>query len=269
MRIPAPRLVVTLVAGLAIFLVPVATATAASTQMSVTALPNKTLVPTDTTFHISGLVASTTTPLVARLQQLVKTTWNYVGVARTSSAGAYVMYFKQNQVGTDTFRVAIFATASMPVPKAAPLAISPQFKVTVAAWTYLAKLKFVESDAPNGVATGQAEIDGVTYDDSLIFKTARGAEYVAYNLERHCYSLSAVLGLDDNSNSGAYGEFTVTTDGKTVFDNRVSLGQARDMSLNVSGVFRLVLNVNFTGPKGAGRSGYDLVYGDARAFCSF
>ena len=46
MRVPSPRFVVTLVAGLAIFLVPVATAASASAQMSVTAQPNKTLVQT-------------------------------------------------------------------------------------------------------------------------------------------------------------------------------------------------------------------------------
>jgi hypothetical protein len=257
---------VNLVTGLAILLLPIATSASASAQMSVTALPNRTLVPTDTTFHISGSVVSTTTPLVARLQQLVKKTWNYVGVARTSATGAYVIYIKETQVGTDTLRVVIFKSPAMPSPTTAHLAISSTFKVTVAAWTYLSNWNMVEGQADN---TGQVQINGVSYSNSLSFDNYNSDPnqvVVGYNLNRHCYSLTGVLGLDDSDRAGYYGEFTVLTDGKTVLDTTVSFGQTNQMNLNVSGVLRLELGTNFNFPN---NSGYLMDWASLKVLCSF
>jgi hypothetical protein len=254
---------VTLVAGLAIFLVPVATAASASAQMSVTAQPNKTLVQTDTSFHITGSVLNATAPLVVRLQASVDKGWSNVGSRHTSAAGVYSISLKENHVGTDTFRVAVYQTAAAPLPTTVPLGVSPTFKVTIASWTYLSTWKPMN----RGGQTGQVEINGVTYCSSVYYNDANGAghRYTEYALKRHCYELTGVLGLNDLDYAGTYGEFMVLTDSKTVLDATVRVGQARPMDLHVAGVLVLHLGWTFSDPYHR----YTMAYGNARVFCSF
>ena len=260
----------------AILILPTATAASAPAKLSVTALPNKTLVQTDTAFHILGSVTSTTTPLVARLQQFVLKHWSYVASARTSAAGTYILFMKETQIGTDTFRVAIFKTAKMPLPTTVPLAISPSVKVTIATWTYLSNWKTVEQSGGD-INAGQVHINGATYNSSIYFENDNddpgSTDYMGFNLNRHCYSLTGVLGLDDQDASGMYGEFTVLTDGKTVLNAALPLRQTSQMNLNVSGVLRLDLEVTFSDQGANPGSGffpnYTMDYGNPQVFCSY
>ena len=94
----------------------------------------------------------------------------------------------------------------------------------------------------------------VAKDDNL--------ESAGYNLNRHCYSFTGVLGVDDNYSSGSSGEFTVATHGKTLLDTTLSLGQPDKISLNMSGVLRLDLTATAT-------NGGNMDYGNAQVLCSF
>ena len=260
-----PRLVLagTLVAGLVVLLMPTATAAApATTNIVITAVPSTTLIQTDTWFRVTGTVVHPNSPRILRLQQYMKRAWTNVGYAHMTTANTYKILASENQIGTDFFRVAIFKRNNLPKPNAAPLVVSPAFSVSVATWTLLENWNSVDGESN----TGQVEINGAYYNQSLSFESESGnTGNVGFNLGKRCYALKAVAGIDDNSPTDALGEFTITTDGKTVFDGTLSFGQAAPISIDMSNVLRLELNVSFSDPND---EDYTMAYGNAEVFCS-
>jgi hypothetical protein len=237
----------TLIAGLVVLLIPTATAAApAATNIVVTAAPSTTLVQTHTWFRITGTVVHPNSPKILRLQQYMKRAWTNVAYAHMTKVNTYSILAAESQIGTAYFRVAIFKSNSLPKPKAAPLVVSPTFSVAIATWTFLEKWN---SDEGGGQNTGHAEINGVTYNQSLRFSGNAAisdlTQSVGYNLARRCYRLKAVVGIDDNSPSGSVGEFVMQTDGNSVFDNSLGLGQDQPISFDVADVMYLDLLATF------------------------
>jgi hypothetical protein len=131
--------------------------------------------------------------------------------------------------------------------------------VNVAKWSYLESWNQVDG----GAYTGSVEINGVTYNHSVYFLAAYGDnDNVGFNLARKCYSLKAVVGVDDSDTSGSSAEFSIETDGTTVFDASLKLGADRPVVLNVRHVLRLELDAYIDA------GGNDFDYGNARVLCS-
>jgi hypothetical protein len=73
-------------------------------------------------------------------------------------------------------------------------------------------------------------------------------EEIDFDLSRSFKTFTARIGVIDTSPANCSAEIQVITDGTTVVDSTFSLGQSKDLSLNVSGVLRLqIVVVNSNG----------------------
>jgi hypothetical protein len=110
--------------------------------------------------------------------------------------------------------------------------------------------------------TGNAEVSGKNYLNSVILDMALGGSYsVAYNVERQWHILQAIIGLRDDSPQNETYEFQVIADGHVIYSHLFVIGQSKHIRLNISGVLRLELRATLSSPAFYGE-GYG-VWGDA------
>lgn len=103
--------------------------------------------------------------------------------------------------------------------------------------------------ATQGVDTSAVEINGRGFARSVTL-TANAAGPInsaEYNLGRHWKTFTATAGLRDDSPTGGELTFEVAIDGTRKFREIISLGESRDVKLDVSNALRLKLTVTYTG----------------------
>ncbi|MER5730284.1 NPCBM/NEW2 domain-containing protein [Streptomyces sp. NPDC002138] len=83
-----------------------------------------------------------------------------------------------------------------------------------------------------------------------------------YHLGRHWKSFLATVGQRDDSPTGGTLSFEVSLDGTPVHRTELTVGQSRNITLNIVGAFRMTLTV--TGPGPTGGAVYYGVWGNAR-----
>jgi NPCBM/NEW2 domain len=103
--------------------------------------------------------------------------------------------------------------------------------------TYLANLTAL--DASPG--TGNSEVNGQNYPESIMFDLDPGPAEASYNLGRGWGHLQATVGLQDDAPENEKVQFQVICDGHTVYSQDFELGQSHAINVNVTGVLRMQL----------------------------
>lgn len=93
------------------------------------------------------------------------------------------------------------------------------------------------------VTTGPAHVVGSVYKDSLIVPLGQEATAVSieYDLGRRWSVFETTAAISDDAPSASMVRFQITLDGITVHDMVLSLGESRQLRVDVSGVLRLRL----------------------------
>ncbi|MEW2135559.1 NPCBM/NEW2 domain-containing protein [Streptomyces sp. NPDC005409] len=102
--------------------------------------------------------------------------------------------------------------------------------------------------SPYGIETGSAEVNGHNYARSVSLRVDKSSipeNYAEYNLGRHWRTFEAAIGLQDDAPSGCQIEFEVFVDGKAINDTKLSLGEMRDLKLNISNALRLKIQATY------------------------
>ncbi|MFI8277860.1 NPCBM/NEW2 domain-containing protein [Streptomyces sp. NPDC085929] len=113
------------------------------------------------------------------------------------------------------------------------------------------------------VVRGGAEVNGRAYPRSIVQRVgpADPVNQVEYHLGRHWKSFLATVGLRDDSPTGGTVSFEVSLDRTPVHRTELTVGQSRDIVVDIGGAFRMKLTV--TGPGWQGGINYG-AWGDAR-----
>ncbi|MFE9727655.1 NPCBM/NEW2 domain-containing protein [Streptomyces sp. NPDC005794] len=128
---------------------------------------------------------------------------------------------------------------------------------------YLSELQPLSSS--NGTETGSAEVNGHNYARSTSLRVDKGyipENDAEYNLGRHWRTFKATIGLRDDAPTGCRLKFEAFADGKLVTNATVTLGEARDLKLEISQVLRLKIQVTYVSPTDISSYCYG-VWGDA------
>jgi hypothetical protein len=133
---------------------------------------------------------------------------------------------------------------SSSTPRGRPTTDSP--KPGASASKYLADLTPISSNG-GGYETGNADLNGANYLNSVTLDMNFGSVSVAYNLERQWRVLKATVGLRDDSTQKDEYEFQVYADGRPIYSHLFTLGQSRHIKLNIAGVLRLELKSTLVG----------------------
>jgi hypothetical protein len=116
--------------------------------------------------------------------------------------------------------------------------VSQTVKVTVYDWVDLLALGGVNWD---GMGTGTIDINGTSYEDSIVAGRARATVSVEFNLDHKCDQLRSTFGIDDDSSTGGEAEVGVLSDGTSVYDNTFDLGQSETKSLALDAPLKIKL----------------------------
>jgi hypothetical protein len=177
---------------------------------------------------------------VRDLQELGAT----VEVRRTYQAGAAV----------DTV-LAVDPAVGKPVP--------PHVILTVAAPPAIAYLGDL-SGTQGGCAAEAVSVNGVRYEHALRCAADVGRfTEAAYLLDRKTLRFDAVIGQPDTDAPGRTVQYAVVGDGKVMVSGVLRYGETRTLSLDTSGVLRLVLRVT-AGSNTVGAAVASVAFGDAR-----
>jgi len=125
-------------------------------------------------------------------------------------------------------------------------ATAEPYKPGASAGEYLADLTPV-STYGGGYETGNAELNGANYLNSVTLDMNFGSISVAYNLDRQWHLLKATVGLRDDSTQKDEYEFQVYADGRPIYSHLFTLGQSQHIRLNIAGVLRLELKSTLVG----------------------
>ncbi|MET9759943.1 NPCBM/NEW2 domain-containing protein [Streptomyces sp. NPDC006372] len=129
---------------------------------------------------------------------------------------------------------------------------------------YLSDLQPLSSSS--GADTGSAEVNGQNYAHSIFLRVDKGyipENDAEYNLARPWRTFEVTIGLRDDAPTGCQLRFEAFADGKQISDATVSLGEARDLKLDISRVLRLKIQVTYVSPTDISSYCYG-VWGDAR-----
>ncbi|HEU5150993.1 MAG TPA: PASTA domain-containing protein [Iamia sp.] len=122
----------------------------------------------------------------------------------------------------------------------------------------LAEIGVVGDDcSPN---TGEVEVNGETFPNSLYYGAYESDCTAEYNLGRDWERFKATVGLSDDSESTAQVRFEVLVDGTSLFNEVLGLGATAEVDVDVSGGLRLVLRITSLDDY----QDADGVWGDAR-----
>ena len=120
------------------------------------------------------------------------------------------------------------------------------------------------ADAPCGsINKGEAEINGESFQDSLIVYAGSQSCYLEYNFGRDWNRFKASVGVTDDSPSDLQVRFEVFGDGKELFNQVLSFGQSAPVDVDVVGVLRLRLQTTTVTTPKSSASRY-AVWGNAR-----
>lgn len=147
----------------------------------------------------------------------------------------------------------------------APLPVAVTLRIArTAVVTYLADLDAVNGDTTASYDRGVATISGQSYAHSVTATPSRydlRPQAVAYDLGRRYLRFQGTVGLTDRSPSDAQIKVEVLGDGRPLFAQTITLGQAVPIDVDVTNVLRLqIVATNLKSPSG---NPY-IAWGDAR-----
>jgi hypothetical protein len=141
--------------------------------------------------------------------------------------------------------------------------VPPHVILTVAAPPAIAYL----GDLPGtqgGCTAAALSVNGARYEHALRCAADVGRfTEAAYLLDRKTLRFDAVIGQPDTDATGRTVQYAVVGDGKVLVSGVLRYGETRTLSLDTSGVLRLVLRVT-AGSNTAGPAVASLAFGDAR-----
>lgn len=218
---------------------------------------------TDENFDISGSASQDLVGEKVYLQMLNSADSSWASISDSvaiESDGSFHLVVPARQTGRD-LKLRILAPATL-TTKPAHADLDP---FTVYGWVYVDKLQWVEG----AWGEGSAAVNGVSYPRSIYTSfdwSTSGTKSGAVDLGRKCKTLTATVGLRDDSNTSVRFSISVTADSTEVsrIDN-VGLGQSTPISVDITGILRLA----FSATKTTSRDEGSPVYGDARVLCAF
>ena len=131
------------------------------------------------------------------------------------------------------------ACDSGPRPSSSPAPVSSRAAGTAPTSQYLSSLASIDSSG--SFLAGDFEVNGRHYPHSVIQFLDPGPDSVSYDLGRRWRTLDMTLGLSDSSTGSGIARFQVTADKRLIYTGNFTLGQSRNVRLNVVGVARVDL----------------------------
>ena len=208
---------------------------AAADAYTVTATANKTTLVLGQRVVITGSVSpgASGEKVVLQKRYKPKAKWEKERRATISSDGTFKVSDRPTSLKPRWYRVVKPATSSH------ASGTSGEVRVDVYRWHYVSDLDYHENE---WVDYGYTQnINGTAYKKSLAADDGYGTNWIEYNVNRKCIKLRAVYGLDDDSDTGAYGQIEVLGDGNSLYSHNFNLGQSEKKTLDVSNVLRLRL----------------------------
>lgn len=150
------------------------------------------------------------------------------------------------------------ATASEPTGTESASASTAQ-----PATQYLGDLEPLSS---SGLSTGAANVNGTAYARSVYFSADKSSVpqgSAEYDLGRDWRTLTATIGLRDDSPTGCELRLETFTDGNPTSSETLGIGESRALKLNVTQVLRVKLQVTYVSTADVANYCYG-VWGDAR-----
>ncbi|MFI5979806.1 NPCBM/NEW2 domain-containing protein [Streptomyces sp. NPDC051555] len=139
----------------------------------------------------------------------------------------------------------------------------PTAPPTPPATRYLADLDPLDS---SGLGTGSADVNGNPYARSVFLAVDKGSRAqgsAEYDLGRDWRTLTATIGLRDDSPTGCALRFETVADGRTLDSRTLGIGQSQEITLDVAHVLRVRLQAAYASPADVTRYCH-AVWGDAR-----
>lgn len=133
-----------------------------------------------------------------------------------------------------------------------------------AASTYLASVPTVEG----ACRTGAAQLNGQTYQDSVLCSVAAGPASVVWVVGRKADRLTAMLGVPDDGPDGVKVTATVYADGRPVAKALASYGKPTELKADLAGALRIEVRLSISDSVGGESGSITTVLGDARLFGS-
>ena len=116
--------------------------------------------------------------------------------------------------------------------------VSKTVKVTVYGWVGLTSVPHVNDE---GMSFGSVDINGKTYDDSVVSDWPNATASIEFNLGHRCDALRATFGLSDASTTGGQAELGVLSDGTSVYDQTFDLEQTDKKTISLDTPLKIKL----------------------------
>lgn len=170
--------------------------------------------------------------------------------------GKYSLSDKPSTNTQHSYRVVMAATGKH------AKGVSKTVKVTVYGWVSLTSLPSVNDE---GMSFRSVDINGKTYDDSVVSYSANATASIEFNLGHRCDALRATFGLSTSSTTGGQAELGVLSDGTSVYDQTFELEQTDKKTIALDTPLKIKLTSTDTNLDGA-VNGYGAL-GDPQARC--
>lgn len=165
----------------------------------------------------------------------------YSGRSKVASDGSFAITTTAFGVGKTQYRVSWSGNKSL-----APA--SDTKRVTVSKWFPLVEQEIVDDNSwyynsprPfNGVHVAGKEYGTALTTDTYIYSD-ESAGWSEFNLGFHCSTMSTIIGLDDDSESGSKARFTIFVDGNSRYSKDLGIGQTATAEISLADGFRLRL----------------------------
>jgi hypothetical protein len=116
--------------------------------------------------------------------------------------------------------------------------VSKTIKATVYGWVGLSSLPNVNNE---GMSFRSVDINGKTYDDSVVSYWSNATASIEFNLGHRCDSLRATFGLSTSSTTGGSAELGVLSDGTSVYDQTFELEQTDKTTISLDTPLKIKL----------------------------
>jgi NPCBM/NEW2 domain len=143
--------------------------------------------------------------------------WKNAATDAINKHGKYELSDKAHENTLHAYRVVMPATSSH------AKGVSKTVKVKVYDWTPVTSLAHVNA---TGIQFRTVNVNGKSYDDSVVSTRERGTGSVEFNLNHRCDKLRGTFGVSDDSTIAGAAEVGVLADGTSVYDESFDVGQS-------------------------------------------
>ena len=180
---------------------------------------------------ISGTLSTKKSGVAVVVERSAGGTWTKAASGHTSTGGKYAIKFR------------VYVTGALKYRSRAGGATSPSAYLRSLKTVYLEDVTEVAYGCGGCTHFGAITIDGVSYDHGYHAYAAYCSGSYGLNSEfdlgRKALSMTAALGLRDDSASGQDVMWRVLADGVVVASGSTAVGQTYDLNLDLHGVLRL------------------------------